>query len=327
MSGESVRTAAERRSRVQRLKIYIVTGIAGLLILPVILCTAMLVQLGKMNEKLERLTQQLSRLTDTLTNDQQESAQLFEYGQSFSGLNEGKQPVAGQEIVEIQDNSTKEDTAGEAVGITEAARKIYLTFDDGPSCYTEDILNILDRYGVKATFFVLGKENESSKEMIREIQERGHTLGMHSYSHVYSEIYESEESFEADLKKIREYLYDITGEECSLYRFPGGSSNSVSKLDMELFAECLDREGICFFDWNATSGDATSDVLSVDRIVTNVMSGIDNHSTVVVLMHDAADKRTTVEALPIIIERIMELEDTVILPITEETERIQHIRK
>ena len=289
----------------------------------------MLVQIGRMNERIDSLTQQMNQLTAAIADRQQADAQAYVTGQGVSKVNEGEREVTGLEIDGKQEASDAlgEDTGAESGDLTESTRRVYLTFDDGPSCYTEDILDILDRYDVKATFFVVGKENDTAKELVREIADRGHTLGMHSYSHVYSDIYGSEEQFEADLNKIREYVYNAAGVTCTLYRFPGGSSNSVSRIDMEVFARCLDKQGIRFFDWNATSGDAVADMPSVDQIVKNVMSDMEGYSTVVVLMHDAADKRTTVEALPIIIESILALEDTAILPITEDTEPVQHIRK
>lgn len=218
------------------------------------------------------------------------------------------------------------DAAEEAAEVT-AAHKVYLTFDDGPSKYTEDILDILDRYGVKATFFVVGKESGSSREALQEIVARGHTLGMHSYSHKYTEIYGSLESFAEDYRKIHDYLYEVTGVECTVYRFPGGSSNDVSRIDMEEFADYLDTQGVRFFDWNIASGDGGAKLLSVETLTKNSTRDIERFGTSVILMHDAASKPTTVEALPVIIESILALEDTVILPITEDTELVQHIQR
>ncbi|MCM1057075.1 MAG: polysaccharide deacetylase family protein [Firmicutes bacterium] len=210
---------------------------------------------------------------------------------------------------------------------TAAVHKVYLTFDDGPSKYTYDILDILDSYGVKATFFVVGKETDYSREAMQEIVNRGHTLGMHSYSHKYAEIYDSLEAFAEDYGKIRDYVYEVTGVESTVYRFPGGSSNSVSDLDMEIFADYLDEQGVRFFDWNISSGDGGKKLLSVDTLVENSTEDIKRFGTSVILMHDAASKSTTVEALPEIIETILALEDTVILPITEDTELVQHIQR
>ncbi len=207
----------------------------------------------------------------------------------------------------------------------EAAHKVYLSFDDGPSIYTGEILDILAEYDVKATFFVVGKEDERSRESIQRIVEEGHTLGMHSYSHKYSELYASMENFEKDFEKQRTYLEELTGETCRFYRFPGGSSNTVSKVDMQQLADYLDSQDMVFYDWNISSGDGGGKLLDVDTLVRNSTSGLSQKSTAVILMHDSADKRTTVDALPQIIEKVQAMEDTVILPITEDTEPVQHI--
>ncbi|MCM1191336.1 MAG: polysaccharide deacetylase family protein [Butyrivibrio sp.] len=228
---------------------------------------------------------------------------------------------------EASDGVQPEGSAeAEDPGIT-AAHKVYLTFDDGPSKYTYDILDILDSYGVKATFFVVGKETDYAREAMQEIVNRGHTLGMHSYSHKYAEIYNSPEDFAGDYRKIHDYVYEVTGVESTVYRFPGGSSNSVSDIDMEVFADYLDTQGVRFFDWNIASGDGGKKLLSVEELVKNSTAGIERFGTSVILMHDAASKSTTVEALPTIIENILALEDTVILPITEDTELVQHIKR
>ncbi len=205
-------------------------------------------------------------------------------------------------------------------------RKVYLTFDDGPSSNTEEILDILDRYGVKATFFVVGKTDEHSQEMYRLILERGHTLGMHSYSHRYGEIYASTEAFTEDLEKIRSYLYDMTGMTSCFYRFPGGSSNALSSTDVQELIDVLNERGIIYFDWNVVNGDAGSVRLSAAQLADNVTNNMERYRTAIVLMHDASGKHSTVEALPVIIERILQMENTVILPITEDTARIQQVK-
>lgn len=206
-----------------------------------------------------------------------------------------------------------------------AAHKVYLTFDDGPSSYTEQILDILDKYGVKATFFVIGKEDEESLRLYKEIVDRGHTLGMHSYSHKYAEIYKNSTAFEQDFEKIFTLLTETTGIEPQFYRFPGGSSNTVSKVDMHKCTEYLKNRGITHFDWNVTSGDANTNGVAVESIVDASTFDIMTRGTSVILFHDTVTKGTTVEALPIVIERIMAMEDTAILPITSSTELVQHI--
>ncbi len=179
---------------------------------------------------------------------------------------------------------------------------------------------------MKATFFVVGREGSQAQDALRRIVEEGHTLGMHSYTHDYSQVYESVESFAADLEREQAYLCEVTGVKSAIYRFPGGSSNTVSEIDMEEFAAYLDSQGIRFFDWNISSGDGGSFLVPVEMLLENCTATIKDHSTCVVLMHDAAAKTTTREALPEIIETIQAMEDTALLPITEETALVQHIQ-
>ncbi len=204
-------------------------------------------------------------------------------------------------------------------------RRVYLTFDDGPSSNTDKILDILNEYGVKATFFVCG--NERYMEEYQRIVEEGHTLGMHSYSHKFREIYQSTEAFAEDMNRLRDYLYEVTGVESNIVRFPGGSSNTICENDvMQELIAYLSQEEMSYFDWNVSSGDAASSYISAERIAKNVLDNVWKYDSAIVLLHDASSKDTTVEALPMIIEKILESEDTVLLPITEDTTPIQHVQ-
>lgn len=204
-------------------------------------------------------------------------------------------------------------------------RRVYLTFDDGPSGNTNRILDILAEYDVKATFFVVGKEEEEYQALYNRIVEEGHTLAMHSYSHKYNEIYQSVESYSADLSKLQEFLYDTTGVWCRYCRFPGGSSNTVSRVDMHELIAYLDEQDMSYFDWNISSGDAAGSYISPEDIIRNCTAKLRNYDEAIILMHDASDKNSTVQALPKLIEMIQAMEDTKIVPITDDTERIHHI--
>lgn len=221
-------------------------------------------------------------------------------------------------------NESGDDLSGESKDTLSASykdiRKVYLTFDDGPSRITTEILDILDKYGIKATFFVVGKEDDTSKEIYNRIVKEGHTLAMHSYTHDLDRIYESLDSFSSDLQREQNLLYEVTGVWTSFYRFPGGSSNTASKLDMQIFKDYLERQGITYFDWNVYGGDG----IDPEAIAANVSANVADYSTSIVLLHDAADKEETVEALPEIIEYIQGLDNTVILPIDKDTIPIQH---
>lgn len=334
MSEDNIGTE-HRRKRIKRLKKCIILMVAAVLVLPLIVSACVLAEVYSLRKTLEDVSAQMNRLT-LVTAGQQETLQqltgkLLTVEQKLAEISGDEIPTEQQppeKTTEVTDPAQEENINSrepkETVEVS-AAHKVYLTFDDGPSIYTQDILDILDRYDVKATFFVLGREKESYKEMLKSIAEDGHTIGMHSYSHKYSEIYSSVENFAEDLEKIQNYIYETTGIWSTVYRFPGGSSNSVSQIPMDTFARYLDEQGIVFFDWNSASGDGKSSVLSVETLVENSMKGILKRDSTVILMHDAASKKTTVDALPILIENILALEDTVILPITENTKPVQHI--
>lgn len=362
MADDNIRTAAARRQRIQLLKKCIILTVVTVILLPIALCFILLERVQSMDKTLDSLIVQVETLTNIVT-EQREQLERFEEltsekmltGEGSARAGSAENRLQGQELSPPQDaapgeaeESRKTEEAREAEESREpgqpqdsgetqeaaepeeevtAAHKVYLTFDDGPSKYTYDILDILDSYEVKATFFVVGKESEYSREAMQEIVARGHTLGMHSYSHKYSEVYNSVEDFAEDYEKIRDYLYEVTGVESTVYRFPGGSSNSVSDIDMREFADYLDTQGVRFFDWNIASGDGGRTLLSVKTLVKNSTEDIERFDTSVILLHDAASKSTTVEALPTIIETILALEDTVILPITEDTELVQHIKR
>ncbi len=235
------------------------------------------------------------------------------------------------------DDKTKvvsDDSAGKKPGEGEvqiastgkyAGKKVYLTFDDGPSPYTEEILDILDEYGVKATFFVIGKTDKESKRLYREIIERGHTLGMHSYSHVYKQIYNSAEDFDKDFTKLWKLLYDTTGYMPTIYRFPGGSGNRVNKYGMEEFIRYLKDKKIIYFDWNVDNGDATGVEFTKEQLSKNILNGVAAKKRAMVLMHDANGKRTTVDSLPIVLEALLS-GGAEVLPLSEEVTPIQQIK-
>lgn len=200
----------------------------------------------------------------------------------------------------------------------------YLTFDDGPSSNTAKILDILKEYDVKATFFVVGKTDAESIGLYQRIVKEGHSLGMHSYSHSYSSIYASVKAFERDFNKIEALLYRTTGVESRLYRFPGGSSNSVSALPMEDFIRFLKEKKVQYYDWNAANGDALGEVLTVSQLVANTMNSVLRNDSSIILMHDSDQYDTTVEALPEIIT-LLQANEITLLPITEQTEPVQHV--
>lgn len=203
-------------------------------------------------------------------------------------------------------------------------KKVYLTFDDGPSKNTEKVLDILKEYDVKATFFVIGKTDKHSKQMYQRIVKEGHALGLHSYSHKYKEIYESLDNFKYDLNKLRDLVFETTGLLSTIYRFPGGSGNQVSDLDISVFVDFLNENSITYFDWNVVNGDGNGGKLTPKESYENVIQGIKLHNKSIVLMHDSSTKESTVESLPLILETLIE-EKVDILPLSDEVKPIQQV--
>lgn len=198
----------------------------------------------------------------------------------------------------------------------------YLTFDDGPSENTDKILDILDKYNIKATFFVIGKKDKASEQRYKKIVEKGHTIALHSMTHNYKLIYSNLKSFKKDFKKISNLVKRYTGITSKYYRFPGGSSNKVSKVSMSKLIRWLKKKGITYFDWNSGGGDAVPKY-SVKNIYDSIVkfSGVYNKLTV--LMHDSYNKVNTVKALPKIIEKLSK-DGYKFLKITDETKPIHH---
>lgn len=217
----------------------------------------------------------------------------------------------------------KKEQKGQAVEETKYA---YLTFDDGPSDNTDKILDILKEKEVQATFFVVGKTDDNSKKRYQRILREGHSLGMHSYTHDYSYIYGSMEHYKEDLLKLQDYLYDVTGERIRLYRFPGGSSNSVAKIPIQSCIQFLDEKGIVYYDWNASSEDAVSIGASCEQLNENVLKDALLYHNTIILMHDLHECSATVKGLGELIDRLKK-EGYEMKKISLETIPVQHVKK
>ena len=186
-------------------------------------------------------------------------------------------------------------------------KTMYLTFDDGPSERTDEILEILAEKDAKATFYVVGQTSQENLERMKKIAEQGHTLAMHSYSHDYNKIYASVEAYLEDMYQIFCQIRDTTGQTPTLFRMPGGSINGYnSAIYQELLAEML-RRGFVPCDWNLSSGDAANTKATVPQILANVVGNAGRKERGFVLMHDSVHKTTTVEALGAMIDQLREM--------------------
>lgn len=303
-----------RRRRINKMKMSILTGAGVWIIILSVLMVAMFVKLVFLENKLDRLEESIISVE-----------QVVEEQRDASGSSQER------ETGSISDNEAAADSAAQEDGQLEnvpaeakESRKVYLTFDDGPSENTSKILDILKERNIKATFFVVGFDDQASRELYQRIVAEGHTLGMHSYSHKYDMIYQSLDAFKEDMSHLQSYLEEVTGVTPKIMRFPGGSSNQVSNVDMKDLIRYVKGEGLTYFDWNIESGDATSQAYTSDELVQNVMTEVVKYDTSVVLMHDTSAKAATVEALVPMIDQLQEM-GAELLPIDETTKLIQHI--
>ncbi|MBR6405184.1 MAG: DUF5011 domain-containing protein [Lachnospiraceae bacterium] len=195
---------------------------------------------------------------------------------------EGNTAAASREVFMYR---PQQQTATENPG----SKTVYLTFDDGPGPYTEQLLAILDEFNVKATFFVTN-QFPPYQGLIGEAARRGHTVAVHTLSHRYEVIYASEEAYWNDFNQMNAIIEAQTGQKSNLLRFPGGTSNEVSKNYcagiMTALSQSADRMGIRYCDWNVVSGDADGGQSPASTIAQNVINGIQAHDVSIVLQHD-----------------------------------------
>ncbi len=306
------------------------TYITALVCIVLLLCSGFLgFQYLNVNGRCQTLETQASQLQkdNSKLNGQlsDSTAELEEKEAYLAGQNEYISELSLQidSLAEDKDSDrsdSDEDSSSQEEGITDPypnlyaegfnpqekdSEKIaYLTFDDGPSSLTPKVLDLLDEYNAKATFFVVCKNNEEYDKYLPEIVKRGHTLALHSYSHSYGQIYASKDAFLSDFEKVYDWVVENTGYTPSLFRFPGGSNNGSSYVVTEIIDE-LERRGFQYFDWNVSSGDG-SNLTTRENIIDNICNNIGNAEHPVVLMHDGSGKNATIAALPTVLKRLSE---------------------
>lgn len=227
----------------------------------------------------------------------------------------------------VKDSSENETIIDRIVKVLDPSSNgkiIYLTFDDGPSSITSSILDILKEENVKATFFVTGNVNYYPDIIKREVNE-GHTVALHTFTHDYKIVYNSSESYFNDLNLIRNTVYNITGKYSNIIRFPGGSSNTISRNYqvglMTLLAKEVEERGFTYFDWNVSSEDAGS-AWNSSQVYNNVVNNL-KYKNNIVLLHDFGGNYKTLNALRDII-KYGKRNGYTFEVITEYTEPIHH---
>ena len=339
------RAQLAQRKRIDFYKKIIIYGFLVMTILPIFTSLFLFYKVGQLEDKLEYalstegrdyLTLQSSREA-LLNNPKAQSGVFVDSVKSVLGnvdvdTNSAKNTEEISEELPVNSDESKvadgtpikepvEDNQDEATQTK--AKRVYLTFDDGPSIYTGQILDVLKANNVKATFFVIGRDEEYY-EYYQRIVDEGHTIGMHSYSHVYQDFYESKESFAQELTKLNDLIYNVTGTRSTIFRFPGGSSNNVSSLSIQEYIDYLNKNNIDYYDWNSLSGDAVTNGLSPEQLVNNIMNDVSQNEDSIVLMHDLQTTHATVESLQLLIDTL-KTEGYEILPIDEDTPLIQHV--
>ena len=347
----------DRSARVRRIKRVIIGLIVLAVLLPSVLCIILFAKISKLEKQVIELSyerEKVNVITESTKLYEPKNANPYSDGNSTETISiekiekedisvefvdelvssesetsdfddsienseeESSEEEMDESIVEdISDDSDDKASDGQVL------KRVYLTFDDGPSSNTSRILDILNEYDVKGTFFVVGRMSDTTTPMYKKIVDEGHAIGMHSYTHKYDEVYRSVDSFVYDLEKTQSLIYEQTGVMSKLYRFPGGSSNTVSRTDISELIRELNKRDIEYFDWNVTSGDASGCSISKEEIVRRCTAGALAQENAVILMHDLPEKASTVEALPEIIEYFQSI-GVEILPLDENSIEVHH---
>ena len=225
-----------------------------------------------------------------------------------------------------QTNKVSENKTAESKTTTSNGKSIaYLTFDDGPSSITNSVLDILKKYNVKATFFVINSGSYNKTTLQREVNE-GHTIGLHAYDHNYAIAYKDDNSYLDGIDKLRAKVKADTGFDSHYIRFPGGSSNTISKRYskgiMSRITKTAKQRGYKYYDWNVDDDDAGS-ARTADDCYNNVVRELRPNRSNIVLMHDFGTNKKILDALPRIIEYCQKNGYTM-LPIDDNTPEIHH---
>lgn len=236
-------------------------------------------------------------------------AQIASQEQQINDLNSKIQQLESEnayiKATKGQTASTKPVTPPKNIDLSlltkpnEGDKVCYLTFDDGPSENTLKILDILKRANAKASFFVVGTSN---LDYIKRAHNEGHTIGLHANSHDYAKLYKSEDAFFGDMSKLSAKIEKLIGVTTKIMRFPGGSSNTISKKYnrgiMTRLTKKVEQKGYVYVDWNVDSNDATGNNVPKSKILNSIKRETSGRGDICVLMHDTGAKDTTVDALP-----------------------------
>ena len=304
----------------------ILTVTALLIIVPTVLCILLAVDNGKKSDEIDRLNSQLSAQSQVLqtSDDQSRTSSATESSDNVKAepsVTESAKPETSAvpetsatvpETTKAPETTPASSSAVESYSSVSSGadsytslfptlyadkydgeyenseNTVYLTFDDGPSVLTENLLYYLRQENVKATFFVVPERTEYCYSLLREISNAGHTIGIHSASHDYEKIYASVDAFLEDFNEAYEIVLEATGKAPDIYRFPGGSVNDYNEKTRDDIIAEMDRRGFTYFDWNVDSNDAGG-AKKAQTVFNNVTAGVSQNRVSVVLQHDIHD--------------------------------------
>jgi len=207
-------------------------------------------------------------------------------------------------ISESETDTTAETTTVPASNPGPDEKVVYFTFDDGPWTGTPRLLDILDKYNIKACFFVTAQymDTEPLINMLKQIKDRGHNVAVHSLTHNYKQIYASVDAFMADYDAMDDLIFKATGEHSTMLRFPGGSNASYNKAIRPQLLQAVRDRGIVYFDWNSFDGDVEGK--RGQELIDQTIRQVNENTHSILLMHDMPNTAFVHDALPTIIERL-----------------------
>lgn len=302
----SKQETVNRRKRINRYKKILIWTCVIAILIPIIMCIVMLMRINKLEKDIDDLLA-MKASGKIVAQTDSAGARYLVLAADVNPNGENAETTTIEETEKVTGEMQQTTT----MPVTETTpadsytgKRAFLTFDDGPSENTIPILDVLNRYNIPATFFVIGKMDEQSKKLYKVIVDRGSAIGLHSFSHQYSSLYASLESFSADLTKIHDYVKDVTGKDIKLFRFPGGSGTTTNTVDIKQIIKYLNDNGYKYVDWNVSSEDATGRNISADEMARMVITQSLTCNSAYILMHDAKGKESTVESLPMVIEEL-----------------------
>ena len=207
-------------------------------------------------------------------------------------------------ISESETDTTAETTTVPASNPGPDEKVVYFTFDDGPWTGTPRLLDILDKYNIKACFFVTAQymDTEPLINMLKQIKDRGHNVAVHSLTHNYKQIYASVDAFMADYDAMDDLIFKATGQHSTMLRFPGGSNASYNKAIRPQLLQAVRDRGIVYFDWNSFDGDVEGK--KGQELIDQTIKQVNENTHSILLMHDMPSTAFVHDALPTIIERL-----------------------